>query len=481
MNSSSSLRDLYSDTSSAWSFTPESMPGNSTSTAGPSNPLPQPRWKSRSPVFDLSPDFADVSAVSDIDLIQVLKTALASAMLQYTSTAIAMPWEVGKLLLQVQWVPRELESEISLANEEVEETSESDGEGEDDSYFADPNHNSSERHIPSNSSSRSPSPLDDVQVPPYTIPIGPQDGVWGMIKRIGRFRSEGWLALFKGLLTSCVTEVLSSTIQPIVYRLLQSFFPQPGTLLLPLGSHLITGFLLSPLDLIRTRLIVQSFIPRYRSYSGPIDALSQILRDEGGIKGIYLHPHLLVPTLLDCTIRPLVALALPGIIASYVTSLSSLTHGISEENNPIAWGVAELAGSCIGLMVTLPFETVRRRLQVQTRGGDRHHKAKPIRGCVSLRPTPYFGVVDAFYRIITEERSDVPLERKQGKKNKRRLSKAGEETATVGFKEDEGWFKNTGVGQLYRGLGMRLGASIIVFILAVVSGGESEDGGWAEL
>jgi fusion and transport protein UGO1 len=27
--------------------------------------------------------------------------------MQYTSTAIAMPWEVGRLLLQVQWVPRD--------------------------------------------------------------------------------------------------------------------------------------------------------------------------------------------------------------------------------------------------------------------------------------------------------------------------------------------------------------------------------------
>jgi hypothetical protein len=34
---------------------------------------------------------------------------LASAFLQYTTTAIAMPWEVGKVLLQVQWVPKRIE------------------------------------------------------------------------------------------------------------------------------------------------------------------------------------------------------------------------------------------------------------------------------------------------------------------------------------------------------------------------------------
>ena len=34
--------------------------------------------------------------------------------------------------------------------------------------------------------------------PEYVIPVGSASGVWGMIKRVGRFRSEGWLALWKG-------------------------------------------------------------------------------------------------------------------------------------------------------------------------------------------------------------------------------------------------------------------------------------------
>lgn len=32
----------------------------------------------------------------------------------------------------------------------------------------------------------------------YIIPVGSADGVWGMIKRIGRFRGEGWFGLWKG-------------------------------------------------------------------------------------------------------------------------------------------------------------------------------------------------------------------------------------------------------------------------------------------
>lgn len=35
--------------------------------------------------------------------------------------------------------------------------------------------------------------------PDYVIPVGSVDGVWAMMKTLGRFRGEGWLALWKGL------------------------------------------------------------------------------------------------------------------------------------------------------------------------------------------------------------------------------------------------------------------------------------------
>jgi hypothetical protein len=34
--------------------------------------------------------------------------------------------------------------------------------------------------------------------PEYIIPVGSASGVWGMMKRVGRFRGEGWFALWKG-------------------------------------------------------------------------------------------------------------------------------------------------------------------------------------------------------------------------------------------------------------------------------------------
>ena len=234
-------------------------------------------------------------------------------------------------------------------------------------------------------------------------------------------------------------------------------FQQPP-IILPVASHLITGFLLSPLDLIRTRLIVQSFTARYQTYSGPLNAFGQILRDEGGLWGMYFHSQLLIPTLLDNALRPIVSLVLPGMLARY------LGWGHITDETQMGWGIAELGASCIGLLATLPIETIRRRLQVQPRGN-----GKAVKGCVELRPAPYNGVVDTFWHILTEERSDLPI--RQRRKEKEREGEVG-----------ESWLRNTGIGQLYRGLGMRLAASALVFGLALIGTfREERDEGWAEI
>jgi fusion and transport protein UGO1 len=107
MSAPASLRDLYINPSSTWAFTPP------TSSQPVKVPEPEPpsssyQWSTRpshNSIFDLSPSL-DLNEPSTINASDLLKTLVASAVLQYTSTAIAMPWEVGKLLLQVQWVPR---------------------------------------------------------------------------------------------------------------------------------------------------------------------------------------------------------------------------------------------------------------------------------------------------------------------------------------------------------------------------------------
>ncbi|TFK93536.1 mitochondrial carrier [Polyporus arcularius HHB13444] len=494
-----SLRDLYISPSNTWSFVPPSL-AQDTSNTSSIPPAPGPStlntWSTRTsapnPLFELSSLTDDDSG---LDITSLAKELLAAALLQYATSAIAQPWEVGKTLLQVQWVPRDPRDLLPEAGVEVvedeEELSDASSIENDDSYFADP------------STERPPRPprqadeegyivrhsvLDEGTQPEYVIPVGSADGTWGMIKRVGRFKSEGWLALWKGLLTSAVTNALSGALQPVIYSLLQSIFSPltpsfahpfgTTSVLLPVASQVLTGFLLSPLDLVRTRLMVQSSVPRHRTYSGPIDAFRQILAQEGGLRGVYLHPHLLIPTLFDCTLRALVPLTLPGLVATYV----GLGSNLSPEATPIQWQVAELLGTVAGALVYIPFETVRRRLQVQTRG-----TARPLKACVELRPAPYNGMVDAFWHILTEERSDLPL-KQHNKRRRRRSSVKGKERAhahveeqVVVEEESDSWLRHSGIGQLYRGLSMRVGAGLVVFVLALMSGSDEADAGWAEL
>lgn len=41
--------------------------------------------------------------------------------------------------------------------------------------------------------------LEEGTIPEYVIPLGSADGTWGMMKRLGRFKPEGWLSLWKGM------------------------------------------------------------------------------------------------------------------------------------------------------------------------------------------------------------------------------------------------------------------------------------------
>jgi fusion and transport protein UGO1 len=40
--------------------------------------------------------------------------------------------------------------------------------------------------------------MEESTRPDYVIPVGSVDGVWAMMKKLGQFRGEGWLALWKG-------------------------------------------------------------------------------------------------------------------------------------------------------------------------------------------------------------------------------------------------------------------------------------------
>ncbi|KAI3622048.1 hypothetical protein WG66_015640 [Moniliophthora roreri] len=400
-----------------------------------------------------------------------LTDLLKSFSMQYTSTAIAMPWEVARTLLQVQYLPKDNAEDV-IEEESDDSSSEDDA---DDSYFADPD------ATPTLPTPPSPPRLKEKDKLPQTSPILPPTlSPLALLRNLSIHPNEGYSSLFKALLTSTIADSFSAFLQPTIHNLLSAIFlqsPHSSDLVLPITSHLLTGLILSPLDVVRTRLIVQSASPppkhsssEYEHYTGPLDALTRIPPSHS-----FTRTHLLIPTLLEHSLRPLLALTLPSLIAS---TFHLHPYG---PHDTIIWGLVELASSCVGLLVTLPIETIRKRLQVQGDEG-----GKQLYTCVPTRPRPYVGVVDCLYRIIKEEQGYLspPLlpPSKRSRSMSRSMSRTMSSSSHVQIEQRESWLNTTGVPQLYRGLKMRLIASVIVFVLGVVAGPEGEkDVGWAEL
>jgi fusion and transport protein UGO1 len=339
--------------------------------------------------------------------------------------------------------------------------------------------------------------------------------------------------LYTGAFTTFVLDVSTSTIQPIISSILSlaapsaltslplPYAPHPyRSLTLLLSSHLLTGIIVSPLDLIRTRLIAQSTLPPHRKYKSPRNALSQILKEEGGWKTIYLHPNLFIPTVLDYTFRPLLSLGAPLLI-EHKLRLDPVT-------NPVSYSLAEFCISSASLLITLPIETIRRRLQVQTRsvwsnrtvkvqasrisktkaerravnsegivgaeGADpssvtgsipRAMFSKPLRSCVETRPKPYEGVLEAIWRIVTEESGTTPVKKSKTKGATTIATTESQQPDQMhdsGILAKQGHSSLGGIYSLYRGLGFAISANAVVFALTTVTGERAgSTAGWAEI
>ncbi|KAJ9106401.1 hypothetical protein QFC21_001547 [Naganishia friedmannii] len=512
-----SVRNLYSNTKQP---TTSSTPFTSTANASSSSGLGSGLSSTLAGVEIDPTDPEDSLTFSDIAQL------FAS---EFLTTAMGMPFEVGKTLLQVEYKPKEgvvpdgsVVPEHDPGNATIAEMTDDesvldDGEQgsqrifrnteasitnpeEAEAYFQDVIQGGS-RPFAASTAEDDAEPVDQAGYLPEASPkyvlktdVSPSGttGVWGMMRRIRRTPSEGLPALWKGQLITTIHSVLSNNIQPIVHTFLLislppavarvelnaelelplTSHPHPA---LPLGlhvaAHLLTHVFLSPLELLKTRLIVQpSSLPESKS---SLSLLRDAVNREGGFTGLYLHSHLIIPAILEHTLRPVLTLSIPLLIERQLN--------ITPDVSPVTYSMLDLGLGLASLLVILPVETVRKRLQLQDRSFvdedededvlARKHQRKSI---VRLRTKPYHGVVEAIWRIITEETTAVPRKR-------RRKSRGAE---SVAVKEGAQGGRFDGVRQLYRGFGMAAGAHLTVFALGLVSaglGGRSVEYGWQEI
>lgn len=262
------------------------------------------------------------------------------------------------------------------------------------------------------------------------------NGVWGMIRRLRYTPTEGLPSLWKAQLVSTLHSLLSNVLQPQVYSSLLVLYPisfsasgtenMPLTALenpsIPLGmqvaSHLLTHLVLSPMEILRTRLIVMPL--SHPSTPSSISLFRSLIDTEGGFSSLYLNANLLIPSILEHTLRPLLTLSIPLLLERQ--------FGLSPELSPITYSICDLSLGLGSLLLLLPIETVRRRLQLQSRspGG-----GKTLKSVVRLRERDYVGVVEGAWRIVNEE---------TGVRRKRHMTES-----------DEGGLFS-GIRQLYRGV-----------------------------
>ncbi|WVQ94782.1 hypothetical protein IAU59_001864 [Kwoniella sp. CBS 9459] len=475
----SSVRGLYTPPAEEWVFLPPTVNPPSASSAPTPSHLPSP--------------FTPAVPEDDANLaLPALGRPLNLFLGDYLTTAMGMPFEVGKTLLQVEYRPRKKfapleDDQEGLETLEGENVGEKAYKGEDDElsnpeeadmYFSDRLAQPAAPIVPS-----SETVAADVDASGYLPDLHPSwllkddpevsrgNGVWGMIRRIRYTSSEGLPGLWKSQIISSIHSFLSTTLQPSIHSFLLILIPSASSSMnldialtalpnpgIPLGlqvaSQALTHMLLSPLEVIRTRLIVMP--SSHPSTPSSVTIFRKMIDEEGGFSSLYFHQNLLIPALLEHTIRPLMTLSIPIIVERQ--------FGISSDINPILFSLVDLSLGLGSLLILLPIETVRRRLQLQSRStahaGTANSK-KGMKSIVKLRERDYVGVVEAIWRIVTEE---------TGVRRKRKMTE----------KDEGGLF--AGIRQLYRGFGMAATAHVTVFGLGLVSATLSgNDGGWKEI
>jgi len=96
-------------------------------------------------------------------------------------------------------------------------------------------------------------------------------------------------------------------------------------------------------------------------------------------------------------------------------------------------------------------------------------------------------MVEAVYRILTEETGSMPLNlsrRAKKKEERARMKRRESEQSAHGAAVEEVNEKKTesnGLRQLYRGLGIGVSAQAIVFLLTLVTGSRDSATSWSEM
>ncbi|KAJ2450163.1 hypothetical protein EV183_004477 [Coemansia sp. RSA 2336] len=384
----------------------------------------------------------------DVDTTQAVADFARFAGSKLLMTLISNPFSVAHTLVQVQHLPMSVRAEVASKAAEEEQAEEEAPDPDDPAYYEYLRARHSGRAARVSRATADHNGYVRAAKPGYELPALPS-GRMAVVRRIIQQPTEGVLSLFKGSMTQWIYDVLHVLLQPSLEALLGEMLgaydtaSAAGAVAL-VASNIVVGWLLSPLELVRTRLVVQSASPLHRKYNGPLHALRLISREEGGLRSIYFSPYHLIPTLMR-----------HSLYAGFRDLGSTCIEfaGIDPYDRPAAFASAGLVWKTLALLVMLPIDTARARLQAQPRYARRSSQGKgdfrEFRPCVAVSSVPYTGMANCMWRIIAEEGASLKQLRKS----------ADAPTSNVG---------HYGLRGLYPGLSLQLMLNAVAFGLGFI-------------
>ncbi|KNE62952.1 hypothetical protein AMAG_08127 [Allomyces macrogynus ATCC 38327] len=423
--------------------------------------------------------------------------------LRFLGLAIWSPYMVASTLLSVQYLPNlatrqrlaylgsSSDEEDDIVRNAVSSSDDEDnvqsgserGNDDDDPFDALFNRPTTSSVQPRAADSRAPPTdedgfvlhtyADDNSTRPLTMLPPLTGGLWSTVRAVRAHPDEGTLSLYKGLFSEFLRTMLDETMAPTLTASLCEWLGIDDTLLPvdhdnPIPITLVTtaagvavDVLLSPLEIARDRLIVQTARPSDRKYHGFLHAVRAQFSDPRS--NPYVVTNFLVPTVAVSLTAHVFALATPLVIDRGL--------GISETYNPIKYATLELALNLARDLALTPLRNIMTRLYTQPAYHPRD--GRPWLPAVPQSAVPYTGIRDCWTRMVREEggaRSELrkALGAAAGAahaadklRRKRRARRGDAGTA------QHGWF--AALEPLYQGFGIRVGTNVAYFLMRIMS------------
>ncbi|KAJ2896689.1 uncharacterized protein MKZ38_005289 [Zalerion maritima] len=406
---------------------PAATPRPNPFSAGPSNST-QYANKARDIFSDI--DYKDYISEPSPSVVKSIKDLIDELSWKYTSILMSQPFEVAKTILQVRAqddlgaVPSAPSTPIAQRRRpgfqrSLYDLPDSDQDDDEPAYFTSSVPNTPTPLHPRNregildeaeiSSPESPRPkkASVVTILPHQLDVRRPDSILDVISQL--WTKEGAWGVWKGSNATFLYSILESLLENWTRSLLSALFNVPDlgvkddidrlidiaspypwvSLVVAAGAAVATGLILSPLDLIRTRLLVT---PTSRQPRRTVATLREL-------PSYVCAPILIIPTILNSLIHPLLTLSTPLVLRSQFM--------IDREVSPTTFSVAKFCTSSAALFVKLPLETVLRRGQVAVLLSNEYAKAIDKNGTMQtiVHPGKYNGVFGTMYSITSEEGS----------------------------------------------------------------------------